>query len=225
MYVRLQLGPTRELSGGANAVRCSAAAHEIPAPIPLKPERKYAPRGPNRTRTHCHVGPMRAWDPPVRVGNLSPTRVYSDVLALVSPPPSSLSLRDTVLSLPPPLLTMRGLMRCASTGACRVAPGAVAARASAAAVGGGTTKVPAGHVPVEVGAEGEETERFVVPAELLGRPPIAELLRRAAQEYGYARRGPIRIPCPAAAFRRLLGALTGGSGEGGLALAYFSVVV
>ena len=101
-------------------------------------------------------------------------------------------------------------------------PGAVAAPAWHGAGG----KVPAGHVPVEVGAEGEETERFVVPAELLGRPPIAELLRRAAQEYGYARRGPLRIPCPAAAFRRLLGALAGaGAGDGGLAVAYLTVVV
>lgn len=90
--------------------------------------------------------------------------------------------------------------------------------------------VPEGHVPVYVVGEGDggeaaAAERFVVRAELLGRPALAELLRRAAQEYGYARRGPIRIPCPAAAFRRLLGALTGGSGEGGLALSYFSVVV
>ncbi|CAL5014877.1 unnamed protein product [Urochloa decumbens] len=129
-------------------------------------------------------------------------------------------------------MTMKGLLRCVSTGACRVAPGAVAEPSSPAAAwqhhhGGG--KVPAGYVPVEVGAEGEETERFVVPAELLGRPPIAELLRRAAQEYGYARRGPLRIPCPAAAFRRLLGALAAASGaaagDAGLALAYFAVVV
>ncbi|CAL5030027.1 unnamed protein product [Urochloa decumbens] len=129
-------------------------------------------------------------------------------------------------------MTMKGLLlRCVSTGACRVAPGAVAQPSSPAAAwqhqhGG---KVPAGHVPVEVGAEGEETERFVVPAELLGRPPIAELLRCAAQEYGYARRGPLRIPCPAAAFRRLLGALAaasgGAAGDAGLALAYFAVVV
>ena len=103
-------------------------------------------------------------------------------------------------------------------------PGAVAEPAPAWHGAGG--KVPAGHVPVEVGAEGEETERFVVPAELLGRPPIAELLRRAAQEYGYARRGPLRIPCPAATFRRLLGTLAGaGSGDGGLAVAYLTVVV
>ncbi|KAL6652024.1 hypothetical protein ACP70R_010949 [Stipagrostis hirtigluma subsp. patula] len=127
-------------------------------------------------------------------------------------------------------MTMKGLLRCVSTGACRVAPGAVAERGSAAAAprwpGSPGRKVPAGHVPVEVGAEGEETERFVVPAELLGRPPIAELLRRAAQEYGYARRGPLRIPCPAAAFRRLLGTLAGaGAGDGGLTVAYFTVVV
>jgi len=124
-------------------------------------------------------------------------------------------------------MTMRGLLRCVSTGACRVAPGAVAepVPASPGSTGG---KVPAGHVPVEVGAEGEETQRFVVPAELLGRPPIAELLRRAAQEYGYTRRGPLRIPCPVAAFRRLLGALAGtgaGAPDGALTLAYFTVVV
>lgn len=66
-----------------------------------------------------------------------------------------------------------------------------------------------GHVLVDVGTGREETERFVVPAELLCRPPIAKLLRRAPQKYGYARQGPLRIPCPAAAFRCLLGALAG----------------
>jgi SAUR family protein len=115
-------------------------------------------------------------------------------------------------------MTMRGLLRRVSTGACRVAPGAVAEP------GPPSPKVPAGHVPVEVGAEGEQTERFLVPAELLGRPPIAELLRRAAQEYGYARSGPLRIPCPAAAFRRLLGALAGGEAAG-LPRAHLAVVV
>ncbi|CAN6240903.1 unnamed protein product [Urochloa humidicola] len=129
-------------------------------------------------------------------------------------------------------MTMKGLLRCVSTGACRVAPGAVAEPSSPPPASwqhhGNGGKVPAGHVPVEVGAEGEETERFVVPAELLGRPPIAELLRRAAQEYGYARRGPLRIPCPAAAFRRLLGALAaagGGGADAGIPIAYFAVVV
>lgn len=71
--------------------------------------------------------------------------------------------------------------------------------------------VPEGHVPVYVGGEGAGTERFVVRAELLGRPALAELLGRAAQEYGYDHQGPLRIPCPAAVFRRALAAA--GDGE------------
>ncbi|KAG6539300.1 hypothetical protein ZIOFF_004462 [Zingiber officinale] len=54
-------------------------------------------------------------------------------------------------------------------------------------------RVPGGHVPVCVG---EEMERFAVRAELLGRPAFVELLRRSAQEYGYAQRGVLRIHCP-----------------------------
>jgi SAUR family protein len=69
--------------------------------------------------------------------------------------------------------------------------------------------VPAGHVPVEVGAEGEDTERFLVPADLHGRPAIAELLRTAAQEYGYDHQGPLRIPCSPAAFRAALASVAG----------------
>jgi SAUR family protein len=66
-----------------------------------------------------------------------------------------------------------------------------------------------GHVPVYVGgaaAGEEEEERFVVRAELLAAPALAELLGRAAQEYGYHHHGPLRIPCPAAVFRRALAA-------------------
>ncbi|KAF0911294.1 hypothetical protein E2562_008049 [Oryza meyeriana var. granulata] len=71
--------------------------------------------------------------------------------------------------------------------------------------------VPEGHVPVYVvgeegGGEEAETERFVVRAELLGRPALAELLRRAAQEYGYDHHGPLRIPCRADVFRAALAA-------------------
>ncbi|GJM95090.1 hypothetical protein PR202_ga11790 [Eleusine coracana subsp. coracana] len=71
----------------------------------------------------------------------------------------------------------------------------------------GKKGVPEGHVPVYVGgaAAGEE-ERFVVRAELLCSPALAELLVRAAQEYGYHHQGPIRIPCPVAVFRRALAA-------------------
>jgi SAUR family protein len=74
----------------------------------------------------------------------------------------------------------------------------------AAAGGGVDAGVPAGHVPVCVGEEGGPVERFAVRAELLGEPAFAALLRRAAQEYGYAHPGALRIPCPVAEFRRLL---------------------
>ncbi|XP_062204228.1 auxin-responsive protein SAUR71-like [Phragmites australis] len=75
--------------------------------------------------------------------------------------------------------------------------------------GGGGKKahagVPEGHVPVYVGGGGEGAEeRFVVRTELLGAPALAELLGRAAQEYGYDHQGPLRIPCPVAVFRRAL---------------------
>ncbi|CAL4897561.1 unnamed protein product [Urochloa decumbens] len=84
--------------------------------------------------------------------------------------------------------------------------------------GGGKTKAaatatttPEGHVPVYVGGGGGEApERFVVRAELLGAPALAELLGRAAQEYGYRHQGPIRIPCPVAVFRRALAAVMAG---------------
>lgn len=69
--------------------------------------------------------------------------------------------------------------------------------------------VPEGHVPVHVGggAEGAE-ERFLVRAELLGAPALADLLGRAAQEYGYRHQGPLRIPCPVAVFRRALASVS-----------------
>ncbi|CAD5175601.1 unnamed protein product [Musa acuminata subsp. burmannicoides] len=61
--------------------------------------------------------------------------------------------------------------------------------------------VAQGHVPVYVG---EEMERFEVRAELLSRPVFVELLRLAAEEYGYHQCGALRIPCPVPLFRRLL---------------------
>jgi SAUR family protein len=84
-------------------------------------------------------------------------------------------------------------------------------------------------MPMVVDAEGEDTQRFIVPVELLGRPPIVELLRRTVQEYRYTRRGPLRIPFPMVAFRRLLGALAGtattAGPDGGLTLACFAMVI
>lgn len=82
--------------------------------------------------------------------------------------------------------------------------------------GGGKKATPEGHVPVYVGgggADSEAVERFVVRAELLGAPALAELLGRAAQEYGYRHQGPIRIPCPVAVFRRALASVAGGGDD------------
>ncbi|TVU27753.1 hypothetical protein EJB05_19253, partial [Eragrostis curvula] len=69
---------------------------------------------------------------------------------------------------------------------------------------GGGDAVPAGHVPVCVGEEGGAIERFTVRAELLGAPDFAPLLLLAAEEYGYAYHGELRIPCTVTEFRRIL---------------------
>jgi hypothetical protein len=52
----------------------------------------------------------------------------------------------------------------------------------------GQGKVSVRHVQVEVSTD-EEIEQFIIDAELLARLPIVELLRRAAQKYGYVHQG------------------------------------
>jgi len=109
---------------------------------------------------------------------------------------------------------LRRLSRVAAADACAAAAyqplrtdAASSAKAKAAAASAtlsgarrlcGGARVPEGHVPVCVGEEGGPVERYAVRAELLGRPPFAALLRRAAQEYGYGHPGALRIPCPVA---------------------------
>ncbi|KAL1221350.1 Auxin-responsive protein SAUR41 [Cardamine amara subsp. amara] len=70
--------------------------------------------------------------------------------------------------------------------------------------------VPAGHVPVYVG---EEMERFVVSAELLNHPIFVGLLNRSAQEYGYAQKGVLHIPCHVIVFERVVETLRLGFNE------------
>ncbi|WOG91641.1 hypothetical protein DCAR_0310891 [Daucus carota subsp. sativus] len=64
--------------------------------------------------------------------------------------------------------------------------------------------VPEGHLPVYVG---DESERFVVNAELLNHPVFMKLLNISAQEYGYEQKGVLRIPCHVFVFERVLEAL------------------
>ncbi|VVA91547.1 unnamed protein product [Arabis nemorensis] len=72
--------------------------------------------------------------------------------------------------------------------------------------------VPAGHVPVYVG---EEMERFVVSAELLNHPVFIGLLNRSAQEYGYAQKGVLHIPCHVIVFERVVETLRLGINDSG----------
>uniref|UniRef100_A0ACD6ABM2 Uncharacterized protein n=1 Tax=Avena sativa TaxID=4498 RepID=A0ACD6ABM2_AVESA len=139
--------------------------------------------------------------------------------------PASTFQVSRALRRPPKQRTMKRLLRrlsrvaaadaCAATGAYQpLRPDAAAGKASASSSPsssffgarrlGSSARVPEGHVPVCVGEEGGPVERFAVRAELLGRPPFAALLRRAAQEYGYGHPGALRIPCAVADFRSLL---------------------
>ncbi|KAK1686235.1 hypothetical protein QYE76_047083 [Lolium multiflorum] len=63
-------------------------------------------------------------------------------------------------------------------------------RATARAV---SVPVPAGHVAVCVG---DASRRFVVRAAHLNHPVFRELLRQAAEEYGFpSSPGPVALPC------------------------------
>lgn len=59
-------------------------------------------------------------------------------------------------------------------------------------------------MPVYVG---EESERFVVNAELLNHPVFMKLLNISAQEYGYEQKGVLRIPCHVLVFEKVLEAV------------------
>jgi SAUR family protein len=85
----------------------------------------------------------------------------------------------------------------------------------------GGARVPEGHVPVCVGELGGPVERYAVRPELLGRPAFAALLRRAAQEYGYAHPGALRVPCAVADFDALLHQLSSPSADVEAGLYYY----
>ncbi|KAJ3693545.1 hypothetical protein LUZ60_009025 [Juncus effusus] len=76
------------------------------------------------------------------------------------------------------------------------------------------SKVPPGHVPVQVGEATEPPERFAVRVELLNRPVFAGLLDQTAQEFGYQQAGALRILCDVSFFRSLLSALSSGDDGG-----------
>ncbi|WVZ78644.1 hypothetical protein U9M48_026324 [Paspalum notatum var. saurae] len=79
---------------------------------------------------------------------------------------------------------------------------------AAAAEGG----VPKGYFAVYVG---EESRRFVVPTGYLREPAFRDLMERAADEFGFAQAGGLRVPCAEEDFEDLLRRLQRKNGGGG----------
>ncbi|KAF8772155.1 hypothetical protein HU200_006154 [Digitaria exilis] len=79
--------------------------------------------------------------------------------------------------------------------------------------GGG---VPKGYFAVYAG---EESRRFVVPTGYLREPAFRDLMERAADEFGFAQAGGLRLPCAEEDFEDLLrrlhrnNAAAGGKGK------------
>ena len=74
--------------------------------------------------------------------------------------------------------------------------------------------VPKGYFAVYVG---EESRRFVVPTGYLREPAFRDLMERAADEFGFAQAGGLRVPCAEEDFEDLLRRLqrkNGGAGAG-----------
>lgn len=78
--------------------------------------------------------------------------------------------------------------------------------------GGGV--LPKGYFAVYVG---EDARRFVVPTGYLREPAFRDLMERAADEFGFAQAGGLRVPCAEEDFEELLRRLhrkNSGSGSG-----------
>ena len=58
-----------------------------------------------------------------------------------------------------------------------------------------------GYVPLLVGGDDEDEEKFVVHLTQLKNPNVSCLLDMAAQEFGYGQQGVLRIPCDVQQFK------------------------
>ncbi|OEL23603.1 hypothetical protein BAE44_0015377 [Dichanthelium oligosanthes] len=72
--------------------------------------------------------------------------------------------------------------------------------------------VPKGYFAVYVG---EESRRFVVPTGYLREPAFRDLMERAADEFGFAQAGGLRVPCAEEDFEDLLRRLQRKNGTAG----------
>ncbi|KAI4321638.1 hypothetical protein MLD38_034999 [Melastoma candidum] len=68
--------------------------------------------------------------------------------------------------------------------------------------------VPAGHVAIYAGREGQ-CRRFVVRATHLNHPVFAKLLAEAEEEYGFGHDGPLTIPCEVSVFEDVIRFVSG----------------
>nr|KYP71978.1 Auxin-induced protein 6B [Cajanus cajan] len=57
-----------------------------------------------------------------------------------------------------------------------------------------------GCLKIKVG-EGEEQQKIRVPINYLNHPLFVQLLKEAEEEYGFAQKGTITIPCQVAQFK------------------------
>ncbi|XP_010422739.1 PREDICTED: auxin-responsive protein SAUR32 [Camelina sativa] len=65
-------------------------------------------------------------------------------------------------------------------------------------------RIPKGCLAVKVG-QGEEQERFVIPVLYFNHPLFGQLLKEAEEEFGFAQKGTITIPCHVEEFRYVRG--------------------
>ncbi|CAJ1976022.1 unnamed protein product [Sphenostylis stenocarpa] len=64
-------------------------------------------------------------------------------------------------------------------------------------------EVRKGCMKIKVGGEGEEQQKITVPVNYLKHPLFVELLKEAEEEYGFAHKGTITIPCQLAQFKQV----------------------
>jgi len=64
-------------------------------------------------------------------------------------------------------------------------------------------EIPKGCMKIKVGGEGEEQQKITVPVNYLKHPLFVQLLKEAEEEYGFAHKGTITIPCQLAQFKHV----------------------
>ncbi|RDX79430.1 Auxin-responsive protein SAUR32, partial [Mucuna pruriens] len=62
--------------------------------------------------------------------------------------------------------------------------------------------IPKGCLKIKVG-QGEEQQKITVPVNYLKHPLFIRLLKEAEEEYGFAQKGTITIPCQVADFKNV----------------------